>query len=724
MAASPLLITSDLPQSTSQSPVAPQINKARGDIASATSTTAAQMASLSPPATSPASRQLSMAGSNTIGSSPPATTPGASSIGAATKVSAEDSSAQRLVRSVSASTNASNGVVDHTMERSGSHYSQPQYGVSPKPSTASVVPAPSTAPMAGHNHGVAMPYQRGQEHQNGPHGSSTPPNAIQDQGNASSYAALWELVRKTDPSVVRQVVRENWQKCLTGSDYHSTFVLNATITCSPPAVLGRTLFDTGNKIIKTSGREIAKHFRTEDLDQVADIFGPKLSVHFQDRVMAARLETIGAQDLINALSRAERLGYHINDIVQKQPGPGGETVIPSMSAVPPVPPHNSRGGAPPPAMAPYQVQGPPQQPQPHGSQMNSMSHPAAQHSSQTPKRSAPALPTWAKQCRMCKRPCSSEEALSYHLKKAKCQTSNPHPIPVDGDTCVHCGCHFESPGGLSYHSKSDVCGKHSDEKKAQMIAILQYTAWGQPASSHGATPPAMTPGHVANTVYTPVWKQRAAGPSSTPSPSGNDPYAKLSAADRVKFDAEMRGVDEYYGNLMREASAKLPAGQREEELAKLKNRYNTKQSNTRKKYGIRLRERRANTDVDRSWNTSAAKRARVDDGPAGPPQPVRNGQAANNQSPFPSVKESPRMRVPLSTMGGLSASSATAELVDPTSSSTPVNGQSSAPATAPLGINKAPHDKLRGTSGDPMQIDNNDSSNSTDSEDVDIPARI
>lgn len=264
-----------------------------------------------------------------------------------------------------------------------------------------------------------------------------------------------------------------------------------------------------------------------------------------------------------------------------------------------------------------------------------------------------------------------------------------------------------------------------------MIAILQYAAWSQPASSHVATPP------VANTVYTPVWKHRAAGPSSTPSPSGNDPYAKLSAADRVKFDAEMRGVDEYYGNLMREASAKLPAGQREEELAKLKNRYNTKQSNTRKKYGIRLRERRANTDVDRPWNSSAAKRARVDEGLAGPqpvpsqpvppqpvpPQPARP-QPAPNQSPFPSVKESPRMRVPLSTMGGLSASSATAELVDPTSSSAPVNGQSSVPATASHGINRAPHGTLRGTSGDPMQIDDNDSSNSTDSEDVDIPARI
>lgn len=310
------------------------------------------------------------------------------------------------------------------------------------------------------------------------------------------------------------------------------------------------------------------------------------------------------------------------------------------------------------------------------------------------------------------------------MKKAKCQTPKPHGS-IDVDICVHCGCHFESPGGLSYHSKCDVCGKHDEEQKAQMITILRQRAWSQPTSSHGATPQGMTPGHVASAIYTPIWKQKAVGSSLTPSPSGNDPYAKLTPEDRAKFEAEMKGVDDYYVGLMKEASEKMPPGQRDQELAKLKNRYNTKQSNTRKKYGIRLRERRANADADRSWNSSAVKRARVDNGPAGHVQPVPvNGQAESIQPPFPSVKESPRMRVPLSKMGGLSASSATAELVDPTAPFTPTTGQSTASATATLGVDRAPHDTLRGTAGDPMQIDNNESSTGTDSDDVDIPARI
>lgn len=220
MAATPPPIISDLPQSPSRSSEAPHIHKAREDSASTTLAAAAQMAGLSPPATSPASRQPSIAGSNAIGRSPPATTPGASSFGGATRLSPEDASTQRFVRSVSVSTSASNGLVDNVTERSGSvphsHYSQPQYGVSPQPSVASV---------PGHNHGVAIPYQRRHENQNGPQESSMPPKANQNQ-EPSSYTALWELMQKTDPSVVRQVVRENWQKCLTGSDYHSTFVVS------------------------------------------------------------------------------------------------------------------------------------------------------------------------------------------------------------------------------------------------------------------------------------------------------------------------------------------------------------------------------------------------------------------------------------------------------------------------------------------------------------------
>lgn len=223
----------------------------------------------------------------------------------------------------------------------------------------------------------------------------------------------------------------------------------------------------------------------------------------------------------------------------------------------------------------------------------------------------------------------------------------------------------------------------------------------------------------------------AAGPST---PSTTDPYAKLTPQAREQLEREVRNIEEYYGHLMREAM-KLPEPRREEELGKLKNRYNTKQSNTRKKYGVRLRERRSVADIEaektRLFGPStgdvdeqAHKRARTGDGRQDITTPSANtGQA-----------DSPRRRVPLKDMGGLSGSSATAELQDPTAAFT-----SSQPLGAPLKATQTtnaittpgvpfstPQAGMPGSSNDPMQID--DDSSSEDGagagSDGDIPAQI
>ncbi|ETS04465.1 hypothetical protein M419DRAFT_51946, partial [Trichoderma reesei RUT C-30] len=553
-----------------------------------------------------------------------------------------------------------------------------------------------------------------------------------------------DLVQKTDASVVRQVVREHWGKCLTGSDYHSSFVANAAINYSSPGVISRTMQDLGEKVIRSSKREIAKHFSGQDLDEIADLIGPKLSPHFQDRVMATRLETIGAQDLINALARAERLGYHINDIVKKKPGPGGESVIPSINTLitslpPQMPPHQMHGGAPPPPMPPHPGHGPPQQPHPaypphpaqqYGVPQGQQPVPMPTNGTAVPHGQPPAVSTprqMPKQsgrivyCSTCHRPCSSQEALNYHHKRAKCHTLKQGENP-NADMCLHCGSLFESSGGLAYHLKSDVCGVHSEATRLQMVQLLKQwehmrkQAPNQPPNTYVAPSyQTTTPRQPATT--TPAAKafttpsQNASTPVATPSPSGNDPYAKLTPDQRRAFDLEMKQVDDYYLGQMRDAQARLPAGPREEEIAKLKNRYNTKQSMTRKKYGIRLRGRRADTEVDRSWSggsrdpgqAQAAKKVRTDDGQARPTQTASQ------------VAESPRRRVPLAEMGGLSASSATAELVDPTTSS----ANSQPPPPAPTQTIPAP--THHGTHDDPMQIDDD---NSTDSDNMDIPARI
>lgn len=139
---------------------------------------------------------------------------------------------------------------------------------------------------------------------------------------------------------------------------------------------------------------------------------------------------------------------------------------------------------------------------------------------------------------------------------------------------------------------------------------------------------------------------------------------------------------------MRDAM-KLPQPEQERHLASLKNRYNTKQSMTRKKYGIRLRERRSKAQID-------AERTRLFGSPDGPSLSGQDGPPIKKVKPSPlgsqpegapqpnGQADSPRKRIPVTQMGGLSGSSATAELTDPTTLL-----KSSQPRSLPLP--SAPH---------------------------------
>ncbi|KAK4085366.1 uncharacterized protein Triagg1_356 [Trichoderma aggressivum f. europaeum] len=712
MAASPPLVTSDIldPEASPS----PRINETqtREGIASVISTIRAQIADQPAGAMGPVSQPPAMANAVT-GSTPPVPVLGAPAVSSSSQTSA--------------TTNASNGVATTIITERG------YPGAVPNRSHQALVSPPLSGPAA-----AGQPGQK-------QFGSIAPKTAPSEE-KTKAYERLMDLVQNTDASVVRQVVRENWHKCLVGSDYHCGFVANAAVNYSSSTVLSRTMQDNGDKVLKSSKREIAKHFRGEDLDEIADLIGPKLGTQFQDRVMATRLETIAAQDLINALARAERLGYHINDVVKKKPGQGGENVIPSITALltslPPMPPHQVHGGVPPPPMPPHIGPGPPQQLQqppraPQGQHPipimrsgnitfrppSTPSHPPTPTipigNIASQPHPNPAQTAGIMYCATCHRPCSSTDALNYHSKKAKCHTSRPYGT-IDVDECVHCGCQFESPGGLAYHTKSYVCGQHNEETRLHILELLrqrellQKMTPHQPSNNRGPPSFYMAPSQPAPAVIksniTPNRRPVGSAQSANPSPSTNDPYAKLTPEQRTRFDTEMKEVEEHYGRLRRDAEA-LPPGEREDELAKIKNRYNTKQSNTRKKYGIRLRERRTNADMERSWNADHAhpsKKARLSDGQARP---------AGNQ-----VVESPRRRVPLAEMGGLSASSATAELVDPTVSSTnprppPAYGQPAAP------VQGVPPGAYQGTPDDPMQIDD-DTSTGTDSDNVDIPARI
>lgn len=182
--------------------------------------------------------------------------------------------------------------------------------------------------------------------------------------------------------------------------------------------------------------------------------------------------------------------------------------------------------------------------------------------------------------------------------------------------------------------------------------------------------------------------QAIAQSQGTPQPrSGrkdDDAYAHLNPDALKRFQGEMLQAEEKYGQLFRETLL-LPIADRQKDWAKWKNCYNTKQSMTRKKYGIRLREKRTQDEIDSErrrmlgpdgpevWTTMeqsardaerSAKRSRADGDlssqNASPLPPSGSG------TPQPGQALTPRKRVALADMGGLSGSVGSAEMTDPT----------------------------------------------------------
>ena len=224
----------------------------------------------------------------------------------------------------------------------------------------------------------------------------------------------------------------------------------------------------------------------------------------------------------------------------------------------------------------------------------------------------------------------------------------------------------------------------------------------------------------------------------------DDAYAHLNPDALEKFQDEMLQAEEKYGQLFRKTLL-LPMADRHKDWAKWKNCYNTKQSMTRKKYGIRLREKRTQEEIDSErrrmlgpdgpeiWATMEqsareterlAKRPRADgDLPSQNASPL---PLSSSSTPQPNQASTPRKRVALADMGGLSGSVGSAEMTDPTTlltSSQPrglsqlqhnqaqVQTQAMAEAKAQAIGSQAP--PLDSTQADPMTIAEDSSNESS-----------
>lgn len=245
-------------------------------------------------------------------------------------------------------------------------------------------------------------------------------------------------IQQSIPDAVRRSVRENWEKCLLGSDFHQAFIvssyeylfllplpiwpianiylkLNASIHHATPAAIRRGMRDFGKALIAAAKHSIVDQMTVTDIDALSDQILAKASNSFLDRALELRIKTIEAVPLINALARAERLGYESSDVVEE---PDNRSVAPTQ---------------------PVQQRNLP-------SSSSSTPHP-------TQIIHQPALSAVPMHCGICFRKFNHQSSYEHHVKGKVC-TRSPNSPGGFKFSCQHCGQGFTTVMGLQYVSSS------------------------------------------------------------------------------------------------------------------------------------------------------------------------------------------------------------------------------------------------------------------------------
>ncbi|TGJ88045.1 hypothetical protein E0Z10_g740 [Xylaria hypoxylon] len=207
---------------------------------------------------------------------------------------------------------------------------------------------------------------------------------------------LADAVQQSCPEAVRRTIRDKWEKCITGSEFHHAFIMNAIIHHASGAITRRAIRDFGKNLVSQAKLEIAAHLRPQDIDDMAPAILEKCSENFLDKALEQRLKTIDARSLINALARAERLG----------PPPA----------------------APAEASLLFQTQ---------------------------PAQNVP--PTSDLKCRLCWRQFQHTKPYEYHVQKQLCIKAKSDQYQF---WCEECGAGFATKVGQQYHNANAVCGLH------------------------------------------------------------------------------------------------------------------------------------------------------------------------------------------------------------------------------------------------------------------------
>ncbi|KAI3343050.1 hypothetical protein F4824DRAFT_444333 [Ustulina deusta] len=519
-----------------------------------------------------------------------------------------------------------------------------------------------------------------------------------------------DAVQQSCPEAVRRIVRDKWEKCIMGSEFHHAFIMNAIIHHASGVIMRRAIRDFGQNLVAEAKHEIASHLRPQDLDDIAPVILTKCSDQFLDKALEQRLKSIDARSLINALARAERLGYENSDILEDRP----ERVVPATQMHEPgvtqVNLNKSMQPQRPPATPvavslPYQTQ-------------------PAQH--------APA--TTDLMCRLCWRQFRHTKPYEYHVQKQLCIKASD----LCRFWCEECGAGFTTKAAQQYHNTNAVCGSHVTAPatpKPQVAPISEVL----PSLKY---------------VHHPVPSKSKS--METPSPSQDDPYSHLSPQKRAQLDEELRQAEAIYAPRFREAEEMADPMARRSKIESVQNTFCTKQSMIRKKYGVRLRVRRTRAEIEEDKlrirghkhglsspgpmaETPSAKRQRSGDGSdnSGGPSYISHGPQAQTPIPLPTN----HLSVSQMNNSGLGGSTATAATTDPTAFVAPGQLPSAKEQSPPNSLSSLQRKGYRvsshvgqatqpasdspternGSASTPVVLD--DSSDSTDV-DEDIPATL
>ncbi|KAI1208711.1 uncharacterized protein F4807DRAFT_429069 [Annulohypoxylon truncatum] len=472
---------------------------------------------------------------------------------------------------------------------------------------------------------------------------------------------LTHAMQQSVSSAVRRAIRDNWQKCLLGSEFHHAFLLNAVIHHSNGVIIRRSIKDFGAQMVAESKHEIISHLTTPDLDELADEILEKASDYFLDCALERRLKTIDARSLINALARAERLGYENSDIIEDHKK--DESNFNPTPALFDPSPHPVVDPAP------------------------RLQHRPSMPSVQQGRGLAPPI----LQCPLCWRKFDSTQPYEYHVQKQVCtkQPPNKDGFPL---ACKHCGAGFLTKVGQQYHIANHVCGEHgtmpATPKGSTHTGSPITLSSGNNSPIHPSPlPPPRTLIEVplpSQPLATPVKSRGAAAESPGSLAKEHSPYAHLTPATLARLNEELRQAEITYTARFKEAEEIQDPAQRQVKLEGLQNSFSTKQSIIRKKYGVRLRNRRTKAEIDNErqrmgWkhnspsqaeDTPSAKRRRTDDGPAHLSPQASNNALANPATIAP-TNGNPEHKVDHLAVSdinaGLGGSSATAATDDPTS---------------------------------------------------------